>query len=370
MSKVSDAGVPAAPYSPSKGSPQRAVEPASFHIPLFAKLLIGLGALGFAVAFPHIFTNPLVTQIAVNALLYAVLASAWNILGGYTGYISLGHAAFFGIGAYALAIICQDHNIQGGYEPFYLLPLCGLIAAAFAVPLGIITLRTRRHVFVVLTIAILFIGQLLATNLISLTQGSNGMLLPFPPWTGGAYNLPFYYVALIVLVATLLTSLWIRNSKFGLGLLAIRDDEDRAVGLGVNVWLFKLIAFVIPAFFIGIAGAINFYFLGQLYPQFAFNPLDDLAMALMSFAGGLGTVFGPALGALVIESIQQYSVLEYGAAGYYLIIYGALFLVIIFLMPRGIVPTVGSWLRRLARARRIGARPRRSPSESPVAVEE
>ncbi len=303
--------------------------------------LLGL-LLAVAIVFPHLFGNATVTLVAFFALLYATMASAWNILAGYTGYYSLGHAAFFGIGGYAMAILCQDYTIQGGYGAFYLLPVCGLIAAAFAVPLGIITLRTRRHVFVVLTIAMLFIGQLLAFNLLGLTSGSNGMILPLPPWIGAAYNIPFYYTALALLVLTMSTSFWIRRSRFGLSLMAIRDDEDRAAGLGINTWLHKLIAFVVPAFFLGMVGATYFYFQGQIEPQFAFNPLDDLAMALMSFSGGLGTVLGPVLGGLLIEGAQQYFALTSGVGGNYLILYGALFLAVILLMPRGIIPTIAA----------------------------
>jgi branched-chain amino acid transport system permease protein len=331
------------------------------------KAACAVAALAFAVLFPHLFTNPLITQIAFGVLTYATLATAWNILGGFSGYISLGHAAFFGIGAYAFAIICQNENVQGGYGAFWLVPVSGLIAAAFAVPLGIITLRTRRHVFVVLTIAMLFIGQLLATNLTKLTAGSNGMLLPLPSWQGSFYNIPFFYAALIIFIATLLTALLIRNSKLGLGLLAIRDDEDRAVGLGVNTWTFKLIAFVIPAFFIGMAGALNGYFIGQIYPQSAFNPLDDLAMVLMAFTGGLGTVFGPALGALILETAHQYFVIEYGASGYYLILYGALFLVIILLLPQGIIPSVRELVQKRS-TRRQRATAQRTAVKDELAV--
>jgi branched-chain amino acid transport system permease protein len=335
------------------------------------RLVAAIIAVAVAVALPHVFTNPLVAQIGFYALIYAIMASAWNILGGYAGYFSLGHAAFFGIGGYAMAIICQDYNVQGGYGPFFLLPIIGLIAAAFAVPLGIVALRTRRHVFVVLTIAILFVGQLLAYNLSSLTGGSTGMLLPFAPWQGALYNLPFYYVALIVLVVTVLTSAGIKTSKFGLGLLAIRDDEDRALGLGVNTWLFKLIAFVVPAFFIGIAGAAYFYFQGQIIPMFAFNPLDDLAMVLMSFAGGLGTILGPVLGALLIESAREYFDLQYGTGGYYLMLYGGLFLFIIMVMPRGIIPSAMLLWRRMRAARgRRHVLTRPAAGAEPVGVEQ
>jgi branched-chain amino acid transport system permease protein len=279
------------------------------------------------------------------------MAVAWNVLGGYTGYISLGHAAFFGIGAYTLGLLTQHYHVPGGYQPFFLLPAVGLIAAAFAVPLGVITLRTRRHVFVVLTIAMLFIGQLMATNLRDLTGGSSGLGLPTPPWLGESFNIPFYYAALAVLISSVLVSWWIRRSKFGLALFAIRDDEDRALGLGVNAGLYKLICFVVAAFFIAMAGAIWAYFQSYIYPQFVFDPLFDIAMVVMTFAGGLGTLFGPVLGALLIEPAHEELAVTQNQPGLYLVLYGALFLVIILLLPRGILPTAQSSLSRW-RARR------------------
>jgi branched-chain amino acid transport system permease protein len=235
--------------------------------------------------------------------------------------------------------------VQSGYEPFFLLPLVGLIGAAFAVPLGIITLRTRRHVFVVLTIAMLFIGQLMATNLRTLTGGSTGLSLPTPPWMGASFNIPFYYAGLIVLVAAIAVSWWIRRSRFGLALLALRDDEDRALGLGVNTGLCKLTCFVLAAFFIAMAGGIWSYFQSYIYPQTVFDPLFDIAMVLMAFAGGVGTLAGPVLGALIIEPAHEYFTLQYGASGLYLILYGALFLVIILLLPQGIIPTIRNRFR-------------------------
>jgi branched-chain amino acid transport system permease protein len=311
---------------------------------------------GLAAGFPQIYSDPLTTQIAFYTLIYAIMATAWNILAGYTGYFSLGHAAFFGIGAYSFGLICQHWSIPGGYGPFLVLPLAGLVAAAMAVPLGVITLRTRRHTFVVLTIAMLFVGQLLAVNLSDITNGTSGLGYPIPPWTGGAYNFPFYYVALTVLVLTFLTSWWIRSSKFGLGLLAIRDDEDRALGLGVRAGPSKLVAFVLAAFFIAMAGSLYAYFQEVIYPAVAFNPLDDLAMALMAFAGGLGTLYGPMLGAFIIEPAHEEFALNYGASELYLVFYGGLFLAIMLLMPRGILPTivmrwvqVRQWRRRASR---------------------
>jgi ABC-type branched-subunit amino acid transport system permease subunit len=299
------------------------------------------------IAFPLVFTNPAVTSIAIFALVFAIAATGWNIFSGYTGYIALGHAAYFGIGAYTITILSLDWHTPGGYEPFWLVPLAGLVAALFALPLGWIALRTRRHTFVVITVATFFILQLLAYNLTGLTNGSAGLSLPMPNWSGAFFNLPFYYVALFLLLIALGVSWWIRNSKYGLGLLAIRDDEDRALGLGIKTEPFKLVAFIISAFFVGMAGAIYAYFIGSVYPPFAFDALFDLAIALMVFLGGLGTLAGPILGALILESTQQYFVLQFGASGYYLIIYGVLFLVIILLLPQGIIPTLSKkWRAR------------------------
>ncbi len=297
--------------------------------------------LGLAILFPLLFNNPAVTTIAIFTLLFAAAATGWNIISGYTGYVALGHAAFFGIGAYALAIMCLDWNVAGGYAPFFLVPVAGVIAAVISILYGWIALRVRRHTFIVITIAMFFITQLLAYNLRSLTAGSTGLGLPIPTdWSGYFFNTPFYYAALIVLVFAFVLSWWIRNSKFGLELLAIRDDEDRAQGLGVNTGVSKLVAFVLSALIVGMVGAIWAYFVESIYPATTFDPNFDVAIALMSFMGGLGTLMGPLLGALILEPTQQYFTLQYGQNGYYLIIYGALFLVIIILMPRGIIPTL------------------------------
>src|SRR5713226_1333025 len=137
-----------------------------------------IALLAVFIAFPLVFSDPAVTIIAVFTLLFAVAATGWNIFSGYTGYIALGHAAYFGLGAYAMAIMCQDWNIPAGYLPFLLVPVAGLVAALFAIPLGWIALRVRRHTFVVITIAIFFIFQLLATNLTQFTNGTIGLGLP------------------------------------------------------------------------------------------------------------------------------------------------------------------------------------------------
>ncbi len=300
-----------------------------------------------AIIFPLVFPNPTVTTIAIFTLIFAAAATGWNIFSGFTGYISLGHAAYFGVGAYAMAIMCQDWKVPGGYGAFLLVPLAGIVAAIFAIPLGWIALRVRRHTFVVITIAMFFILQLLSYNLRNLTNGSTGLSLPIPiDWSGDFFAFPFYYVALVLLIVSVAIAWWVRNSKYGLGLLAIRDDEDRALGLGVKTGPSKLVAFVISALIVGMVGAIWAYFIESIYPPSGFDATFDVAVVLMAYLGGLGTISGPILGALILEPAQQYFTLEYGANGYYLVIYGALFLVIMLLLPRGIIPTLNErWVK-------------------------
>jgi branched-chain amino acid transport system permease protein len=295
--------------------------------------------------FPVVFSNPTTTTIALFTVIFMVAATAWNAFAGLSGYIALGHAVFFGSGAYTLAIVAEKLHMQGGMNVFALVPLAGVVAGLIAVPFGIVALRTRRHTFVVITIAIFFIFQLMATNL-AITGGSSGLQTPTPLWTAVGYNQRFYWVAAGILVLTVAMAWFIRRSRFGLQLLAIRDDEDRARGLGVRTGRVKLIAFVASAVPTGMVGAVYAYFLGQIFPQFAFDPLFDISIALMAFFGGLGTITGPLLGALVLETLQQEFTLQFSAGSVYLIVYGALFLVVILLLPRGVVPTLVSlWPR-------------------------
>jgi branched-chain amino acid transport system permease protein len=308
-----------------------------------------LAFLALLLVFPLLFTNGAVTSIAVFTLLFAGAAVAWNLFSGYTGYVSLGHAVFYGVGAYALALLCKGWNIEGGYVPFLLLPLVGLIASMFAIPLGWIALRTPRHIFVVITIAMFYIFQLLAYNLSGITNGSSGIFLPSPPWNADFFNTPFYYVSLILLLFSFGASWWIYNSKYGLGLLAIRDDEERALGLGLKIGRYKLVAYVISAFFVGMTGAMVGYFIGSLYPAFAFTPVFDITITVMAFLGGVGTLVGPLLGALLLTPLQQYLTLQFGTDGLDLILFGAFLLAVIHLLPQGIVPTLHRrWLKRIA----------------------
>jgi branched-chain amino acid transport system permease protein len=292
-----------------------------------------------AVIFPLVITNPVATQIGVDTMLFVAAAVAWNLFSGFTGYISLGHAVFFGTGAYVVGIAAQDWRITGDME-FALLPLAALAAGVVAVPFGLIALRARRHTFVVITIAIFFIFQLMAFNL-GITGGSVGIPAPFLTWAPETFNNPFYYMALALAAGVGVLSWLIRGSRFGLQLRAIRDDEGRARGLGVRAMRVKLVAFVISGVVTGLVGALWFFFIGQVLPQYGFDPLFDLSVVLMAFFGGFGTLWGPILGALILEPGKQYLTLRVSNSYASELVWGALFLLVILFLSRGVMHGAG-----------------------------
>jgi len=298
-------------------------------------------------ALPFGFTAAWVQNLFFFTLMYAALASAWNIVGGYSGYISLGHASFFGVGAYAVGITFTHWSIGGGYRPFYVLPLVGLGVAVASVPVGWVAYRTRAATFAIVTITFLFVAQQLAYNLRSLTGGSQGIAIPPPSFPVASYDVPFYYAMLGVLALSMLASWYVGGSKLGLALVAIRDDEDRARGLGVQTTLAKLTAFAVSAGLVSMAGGIWAYYIAFVYPQFAVDPLVTIGMVLMVYLGGRGTLWGPVLGAFILVPAQQYLAYRLGASELYLVGYSAVFLVVMLLLPRGILPSLRDRGRRL-----------------------
>jgi branched-chain amino acid transport system permease protein len=298
-----------------------------------------------ALVFPLVFSNPVATNYAVYAMIFVAVASAWNVFSGLSGYISLGHAVFFGSGAYTVGIAAKDWHI-GGAGVFALLPLAAVTGAAIAVPFGLVALRVRRHTFIVVTIAVFFIFQLMAYNLSSFTGGTAGMSAPFLPWSPTAFNDRFYYILLGCAAGTIVIAVLVRRSRFGLQLRAIRDDEDRARGLGVHAMRVKLAAFVLSATVTGLVGGVWFLYLTQVQPPSGYDPLFDLSVVLMAFLGGLGTIAGPVLGALIIEPGQLYLTIRFTNGYLSEILLGAVFLAVVLVVPRGVIPTAGEWARR------------------------
>jgi branched-chain amino acid transport system permease protein len=307
----------------------------------------GLVALiAIAIAFPQVYTNPAVTNYGVLALIYVTAATAWNIFSGNTGYISLGQAVFYGSGAYTMGIAARDWNITGE-SVFALLPLCGLVGAAIAVPFGLVALRVRRHTFIVITIAFFFIFQLMAFNF-SFTGGSTGLQSPFLNWPSATYNTPFYYIALAFAAGAIAIAWLVRRSRFGLQLRAIRDDEDRARGLGVKAMQVKLSAFLISGTLTAMIGAVWFYYINQVEPQTGFDPIFDLTLVLMAFLGGYGSISGAVLGALIIEPLTLWLNTQPQFSGYLSeILLGAIFLIVVLFLPRGIIPTGGELITKV-----------------------
>jgi branched-chain amino acid transport system permease protein len=219
-----------------------------------------------AIVFPVVFSSPVVTNYAVYALIFVAVVTAWNMFSGFSGYISLGQAVFFGSGAYAVGIAAKDWHITGT-GVFALLPLAAAVGAVIAVPFGLVALRVRWHTFIVITIAVFFIFQLMAFNLNSFTGGTIGISAPFLPWSPTTFNDRFYYITLACAVAAVVIAVLIRRSRSGLQLRAIRDDEDRARGLGVRAMRVKLTVFVLSAAIAGLVGGEWFLFVTRVLPQ-------------------------------------------------------------------------------------------------------
>ncbi len=329
-----------------------------------------LALLVLVLIFPVLLSpNNVVTEIGIYTLIFAIGATGWNVFSGYTGYISVGHTVYFGVGAYTMALTCQHWNIPGGFLPFLIVPLAGLVASIFAVPLGAIVLRTRKYAFSITTIAVLFIFQLLAFNLRGITNGSMGLYLPVIPGIPDFTDLYFYYVALVLVLVAVTVSWRIRHSKYGLGLLAIRDDEDRAFGLGIKTGLYKLAAYVISALFVGMAGAMFAYFVGTIHPEFVFDPIVDVNLTTIAFLGGLGTLSGTLIGAVLVVPLQQWLTLQFGGSSLNLILFGSFLLLILLVLPQGIVPTVKSkWISWKA-SRLKNVRVSTTPQERPALVD-
>jgi ABC-type branched-subunit amino acid transport system permease subunit len=296
---------------------------------------------------------------------YAAMSVGWNIIGGYTGYISLANLGFFGLGSYMAGLLL----IHLGWPILLTTPLVGLICSVLAAGLGWVALRTRGPSFVIVTLAFTFIMQMLALNLRGLTRGSVGLYLPLLKLPPGLELVPFYYYALGLLVVAVLATMGIRRSRFGLGLIAIREDEGKAEGSGINTSLFKILAFMISIWFAATAGALHAQYLSYVDPDLAFELIIMLNMIVMTLLGSRGTVWGPVLGAFILFPLSQYLVfwLPSTVAGQvHLALLGVVLLLVARFMPDGLIVTIGNWYsNRPRRARPEPAAPAASASGAP-----
>ena len=292
--------------------------------------------------FPVVSDDLYYQNMFILSMVFAIGAVGLNIITGYAGYISLGQGAFVGLGAYTVGICVSDI----GGSPWVWVPVAGLLAGAVAALLGVVAMRARGHSFVILTIAFLFLVQLLATNWDELTNGTGGITLPIPTWSAEYQFWPFYYALMGLLLVSLLVSWWIRRNKFGMGLIAIREDEDKAATVGVSTPTYKILAFVASAVFVGMAGGVYGYYISFIDPLGMFNILLSVQIILSLLLGGRATLWGPVLGAFIIEWLNETSNNEFGGGNARLLIFGGLLALVVLFLPQGIIPTMDGWIER------------------------
>ncbi len=283
-------------------------------------------------------------HMALFIFMNVAIASSWNIIGGYAGYISLGHNVFFAVGGYAGAILFAYF----GVSPFIAAPLCGLIAMAIGFVVGMITLRVRGPTFIISTIALVLLTKILLDNW-DYIGGTNGISLPLLDLPVEVVKLPFYYYMLALAVGAVALSIRVRRSKFGLGLRAISQDETKAEVAGIPTRFYKILAFALSGLFIGMAGALWGYYLTYLSPAIFLTILVGAKFVLMTILGGRGTVAGPVVGAVLFISANEYFVANFGDTELNIVAMGALLVVVLMFFPEGIVGT----LRRTGRLPRF-----------------
>lgn len=276
-----------------------------------ATLPVVLGAAFVAALafFPKFVESPYALQMMVLFFLAVIQGEAWNLIGGYGGQYSVGHAAYFGIGAYTVIVLLQSKGIAPWWGLFPALLLAVLVAAL----VGSITFRLRGPYFVLASIAVAEIFRLAALNWKALTNGAEGVLLSeIPPLvvagtviTDFSTKVPFYYMGLVLAVLTVLVTVWFQGSKLGYYLQAIREDQDAANSLGIPLTLYKNVALMISAFFTAFAGALYGLYVGFIDPQTAVGLDISVQIVLTAIIGGIGTILGPVIGAALLVALSE-----------------------------------------------------------------
>jgi branched-chain amino acid transport system permease protein len=317
-------------------------------------MIRALGILGTTVAviaYPLVFATPFQQRLGALVLLYAISASAWNIVGGYAGQVSIGHAVFFGCGAYG-ALAAYQHL---GLPPIAGLPIGVAASVLIAAVIGVPTLRLSGHYFSMATIAVAELVRLVVAN----TQwlgGAQGLSGPPVPRTvldlSFVSALPYYYLFVAVLGAVIALTWAIENSRIGYYLRAIRDSERAARSLGAAAPRYKLYAFILSAALTSVAGALYAVMFGFVDPESGLGILISVKMVIMAALGGAGLLLGPLVGAAILVPLEEFSnsLLGGAGAGLTFVAYGAIIVVIARFQPGGLL------------ARALRALPRRKPS--------
>jgi branched-chain amino acid transport system permease protein len=317
-------------------------------------LRVGLGAAAGAALLVLPFWIPSNWQnLLISTFYYAYLGQAWNILGGYAGQLSLGHAAFFGIGAYASAVLA----IHLGISPWLGMLAGAALAAILSLGIGYLGFRfgLRGFYFVLLTLAAAEICRLVALHL-PILGGYTGLFIAFRPnpWQFQFRGkIPYYFIALAFLAGSCAIAWLIQRSKLGTYLVAIREDEDASEALGVDTFRYKMIAYAVSAALTALGGTFYAYFQFYLQPNSVLHINHSVDIMIRPIVGGSGTILGPVLGSFLLELLGEFSRTYFaaGTAGLSVVIYGLLLIVVVLFLPRGVYPMLAHWMRRDARRR-------------------
>jgi branched-chain amino acid transport system permease protein len=315
----------------------KAPKPGPRQTPIVQWILVAVVLLALFLA-PLYLTNNYNIRVLVLVCIFGAAAVGWNLLGGYANQISLGHAVFFGIGAYAV-VIFQGHY---GLSPWLAMPVGMIVAIVAALIIGWPTFQLSGHYFALSTIALLQVFHIVASYWEELTGGASGISLPILP--SGLWNLqfnspvPYFYVAAVFIVIVLALARWVRRSRLGMELDAIRLNPQAASLAGVNLFRTKMKALVLSAAVVSVAGSLYGSFLQFLDPETAFSWSVSINLALFAIVGGLRFWWGPALGALLLIPISEFASLQLSGnlAALGQLGYGVLLIVLIILQPRGI----------------------------------
>ena len=273
------------------------------------KALTGLAILAFLLAIPRYVESPYALHMMILLFMSAAQGQSWNILGGYAGQHSVGHAAYFGVGAYTTMMLMHTKQIAPWYGVWFGVVLVVIVALA----IGSICFRLRGPYFVLASIAVAEILRLSAINLTSLTNGAEGILATDLPAfkIGGTVvtdfvtKVPFYYIGLFLVLLTLAITYWIQHSKLGYYFQAIREDQDAAHSLGISISLYKNIGLVISAVLTSLAGSFYGIYVGFVDPGTVLGLDVSVQIMLICIIGGMGTLWGPVLGSLVLVPLSE-----------------------------------------------------------------
>ncbi|MGE4319672.1 MAG: branched-chain amino acid ABC transporter permease [Deferribacterales bacterium] len=287
--------------------------------------------LGFFLIFPMLGVSTYVMHIFILLLMWTTIGMSWNLLSGYCGQVSFGHAAFFGIGAYTSGVLYSKLSMS----PWLGLPLSIITVGILSFIIGLAVLRLRGPFFALATLASGEVFRVTAENMEWLTSGTLGIMLQQRLWVS---KLPYYYIILAITVAVFLLMKYLLSTKLGYYFVAIREDQDAAESLGINTTLYKTIALIVSAVVTGIAGAFYMNYMGYIDPHIVFALHDISIITIMIvMVGGVATQWGPFIGAVIMVLLQEAVRSIPGLGAMHQAIFGGLLIFIIIFLPNGIV---------------------------------